>query len=236
MIPPKRYAALFFWSILLLHCAAIYFSQTEIRGITKLLLIPVLFAGWILPARQKGFPVSILVIMGLLFSLLGDFLLMLKGSHFFLLGMLAFMCTHICNGSYFFIRMEKKSLAIKKLLPITFFLILVAGSLFVFLLPVLHEFTIPVLVYMLLISGMAFLAAATGQVSSLQKIASEWFIPGALLFVFSDGLLAMNLFWIKYSLLDIPVMISYAAAQYFLVNGFVKSAMQSDNASNPNSV
>ncbi|MDE3253045.1 MAG: lysoplasmalogenase [Bacteroidota bacterium] len=229
MAPPKRFAAFFFWTILVLHCIAIYFSRTELRGLTKLLLIPALFTGWILPARKNGYPVSNLVIMGLLFSLAGDTLLMLKGSLFFLLGMLAFMGTHICNGGYFFILIGKKLPAIKKLLPITVFLILLAGSIFLFLRPVLHEFTIPVLVYMLLISGMAFLAAATGQVNSLHKIAAAWWIPGALLFVFSDGLLAINLFWIKHSLLDIPVMISYAAAQYLLVNGFVRSAMPAEN-------
>lgn len=225
----RRYAAFGFWTILLLHCAAIYFSQTELRGITKLLLIPVLFTGWILPARKKGYPVSVVVILGLWFSLLGDFLLMLKGSNYFLLGMLAFMATHICNGSYFFTLLGKKLPAFRKLIPVTVFLILLAGSIFLFLLPELHAFAIPVLVYMLLITGMAFLATATSQVGSIQKIATVWFIPGALLFVFSDGLLAMNLFWLKNLWLDIPVMISYAAAQYFLVNGFVHSAMRSAN-------
>lgn len=230
MVSFKRNAAYLFWSILVLHCIAIYFELSALRGITKLLLIPVLFSGWILPAKRAGNPVSIFVIMGLLFSLMGDFLLMLKEPDFFLLGMLAFMCTHICNGRYFYIRMGKKLPSLKKMFPVAGGLVLIAGSIFLFLLPALHDYTIPVLVYMLLITGMAILAAATKQVKSLHAIATVWFIPGALLFVFSDGLLAVNLFLLHHSFLDIPVMISYAAAQYFLVNGFVRAGKQPDNA------
>ncbi len=224
MVFLKRYASFFFWIIVLLHCMAIYFSVPTFRGITKLLLIPFLFTGWILPARQAGKKISLLVIMGLLFSLAGDYLLMLKGSATFLLGMLAFMFTHICNGSYFYLRMGKRIPHIKKLYPITGLLILIAGSIYVVLFPFLKSFAIPVLVYMILITTMTFLAAATGQVASLAKTANTWFIPGALLFVFSDGLLAMNMFMIQNHFLDIPVMISYAAAEYFLVNGFIRAA------------
>ena len=49
--------------------------------------------------------------------------------------------------------------------------------------------------------------------------ASAYFITGALLFVFSDSLLAVNQFVMQHLAFSLGVMATYATAQYLIVNG-----------------
>jgi uncharacterized membrane protein YhhN len=75
---------------------------------------------------------------------------------------------------------------------------------------------------MLVISLMALLAAGTLRNPFLQIVAVNCFIPGAVLFILSDAALAMNKFLLRQPRIDILVMLTYGAAQYCLVSGFIK--------------
>ncbi len=220
----KKNAIAVFWVILLLHCVFIYSGLDDWRFITKLLLLPVLAVYLWAATKHNGGSVSSLVYFGLLFSFLGDLILTQPGETFFLSGMLAFIGTHICNGINFY-KMQRGSMrGGRAVLLATIILLLITIGVLIILNPYLGQFQLPILVYMIIISSMAILATNTVNASLLKKIALQCFIPGAALFVFSDGILAMNKFLYHQPMLDIAVMLTYGAAQYFLISGFTRTA------------
>lgn len=216
----KKYGTVLFLTILLLHCGSIYLEMSSFRVLTKLLLLPVLM-GYLYVSEGKTSPV---LYLGLFCSFLGDLLLTRSGELFFLLGMLAFIGTHLCN-SWFFYRLQKghpgkpRNLALAVIV-----LLLISGQIFYYLNDQLGTFRVPILVYMVIICTMAVMATQTLLNPAVQKIAVTYFIPGAALFVLSDGLLAINKFTWHNRWADIGVMLTYGLAQYCLVQGFTAYA------------
>lgn len=159
-----------------------------------------------------------LVVTALLCSLLGDILLMFvtTSPNYFLFGLVAFLLAHIM---YVIVFLRDRN---TKRNPIGFILILLlyAFGLFYFLKDGLHDMLIPVLVYMIVILSMATTAyLRRGNVSKL----SYWFVfLGAVLFMISDSILALNKFYQPLPLSNISIMITYALAQYFIVIGMLK--------------
>ena len=220
----KKNGILIFWVILLLHCVFIYSGLNDLRFITKLLLLPVLVVYLWAATKHNGGSISSLVYFGLLFSFLGDLILTQPGETFFLSGMLAFIGTHICNSIIFY-KMHRVTIkGVRAVLLATVILFLITISVLIILNPYLGQFQLPILVYMIIISSMAILATNTVNASLLKGIALQCFIPGASLFVFSDGILAMNKFLYHQPMLDMVVMLTYGAAQYFLISGFIRTA------------
>lgn len=216
----KKYGTALFLAILLLHCGFIYLEMNSFRLLTKLLLLPVLM-GYLYAAEGKTSPV---LYLGLFCSFLGDLLLTRSGELFFLLGMLAFIGTHICN-SWFFYRLQKGYTGKPRNLALAIIVLLaISGQIFYYLNEQLGTFRVPILVYMVIICTMAVLATQTLVNPAVQKIAITCFIPGAALFVLSDGLLAINKFALHNRWADIGVMLTYGLAQYCLVQGFAAYA------------
>jgi uncharacterized membrane protein YhhN len=52
--------------------------------------------------------------------------------------------------------------------------------------------------------------------------ANRYFVAGAVLFVLSDSLLAINKFYQPLAFAGTLIMLTYCAAQYFIVMGFIK--------------
>ena len=218
MVMFKKYGVRIFALVLLAHCILIYLGMNELRTMTKLLLVPVLLS-YLAANKGKANP---LVYCGLIFSFLGDLILSQTGEIFFLLGMLAFVGTHVCN-SIFFIGLHKGIIG-KKRVELTAIFLLAAFSAIVFgeLRPYLGSFQWPILTYMFIISLMAISATSTLQNPMLKPVAVRCFIPGAVLFVLSDSILAMNKFLWHKPMLDILIMLTYGGAQYFLTLGFAR--------------
>ncbi len=214
----RKYGALLFALILLAHCLFIYTGMNDLRIVTKLLLIPFLIVYLFAISTAKP---ALLVVCGLLFSFAGDLLLTRSGEMFFLLGMLAFIGTHVCN-SILFLKLQNlngENGAVKWAI-IT--LGLLSGFVFKILQPYLGSFQWPILFYMCVISIMTILAVRILNNHSAKAIVIRCFIPGAALFVLSDATLAFNKFLLHEPLVDIIVMLTYGAAQYCLVRGFAK--------------
>lgn len=218
----KKHGSTVFLLVLFIHCICIYFGWEMFRMLTKFLLLPLLFA-WLLVNTAGHSRRAILpAFAGLIFSFLGDVLLARVGELFFLLGMLAFIGTHISYLIYFF---RLNPLRLNRIKPVSvagMLLLVVTVVVFCILNPYLGDFKMPILVYMVIISSMALSAVNTVTNPLLQRIGWSYFIPGAGLFVLSDAILAINKFQLHQPLLDIAVMLTYGAAQYFLVCGFIK--------------
>lgn len=217
MLLIKKYGLPVFLLVLLLHLICIYLEMSTPRLITKLLLLPILI---FYLAAEPG-KTSVVVYIGLFCSFLGDLLLTRSSEVFFLFGMLAFIGTHVCNIIYFYWLQKGHPGKPMNLVLALVVLSVISGGVYFQLADKLGSFRVPILVYMAIITLMAVMATQTLVNQAILHTAIRCFIPGAALFVLSDGLLALNKFLLHAGSIDIAVMLTYGMAQYFLVKGFV---------------
>ena len=214
--------AVIFLAVTVAHLFCIYMNWPQQRMYTKFILVPILM--WYLYKSPAGInPLKGLwrAYLGLFFSWVGDVLLIGEGPNFFLSGMIAFITAHVYYSLFFIqtvpVKKETAGVFYKTLIGLS----VVCGVFFLFLRSALGAYQIPILLYMLFISMMASLAVHTTTNIQYKKFALQTFVPGALLFVTSDAILATNKFYAHLPVLDLGVMLTYAGAQYFLTKGFI---------------
>lgn len=147
------------------------------------------------------------ILLGLLLSLAGDVLLMLPTDRF-LHGLLAFLAAHLC----YIVGFAQGPLLLK--LVDGLLLLALGAVIFGLLWPGLAGMRIPVLLYMLIIIGMAWVAAGAWHASLTAGSAAA--LVGALLFLFSDSMLAIDRFYRPLPQASGWVMGSYFSAQYLI--------------------
>lgn len=214
--------AVLFWAVALVHLFCIYMNWPQQRVYSKFILVPILM--WYLfksPESDKPLKGMWRAYLGLFFSWVGDVLLIGEGPSFFLSGMIAFITAHVYYSLFFIqtvpVKKETAGVFYKTLIGLS----VVCGVLFLLLRSALGAYQVPILLYMLFISLMASLAVHTTSNTTYKNFALQTFVPGALLFVTSDALLATNKFYAHLPVLDLGVMLTYAGAQYFLTKGFI---------------
>ncbi len=183
----------------------IFTNKIELRFFTKPLLLPVLILMYITRSKLEKTQVDKLFLTGLVLSFFGDLFLLFQWG--FLPGLGSFLLAHV----FYIISFRKKTQRnIWRFWPII--LGLFATTLLVFLFPYLKEMKIPVIIYAVVIATMMYNALKTHKRN---------LIIGALLFLISDTLLSINLFLQPLMILNLLVMITYIAAQWFLVKGII---------------
>ena len=214
--------AVIFWAVTVAHLFCIYMDWPQQRIYTKFILVPILI--WFLytsASSEKPLKVMWRAYLGLFFSWVGDVLLIGEGANFFLSGMIAFVTAHVYYSLFFIqivpVKKETSGVFYKTLIGLS----IVSGLLFILLRNALGAYQVPILLYMLFISLMASLAVHTTTNVQYKKFALQTFVPGALLFVTSDAIIATNKFYAHLPVLDLAVMFTYAGAQYFLTKGFI---------------
>ncbi len=211
---------LIFWLLALLDITAIIAGSDILHIIAKPLLIPALFlllfisAG---PVDGKKF-----LLAGLLFSWFGDILLLFESRHklFFIFGLVCFLTTHIFYIIYF-LRIRSVSASLLKKQPLYILLVLVYGAGLVWLLfPHLGDLKLPVIIYAVVICSM--LLCSLQVFLKLNRTAAIFYLSGAVAFVLSDSLLAINKFYQPFAYAGVFIMLTYCAAQYFIVRGYIE--------------
>ena len=183
----------------------IFSNKIELRFFTKPLLLPLLILIFITRLKSEKTQVDKLFLAGLVLSFFGDLFLLFQWG--FLPGLGSFLLAHV----FYIISFRKKTQnSIWRFWPII--LGLFATTLLVFLFPYLKEMKIPVIIYAVVIATMMYNALKTHNRN---------LIIGALLFLISDTLLSINLFLQPFMILNLLVMITYIAAQWFLVKGMI---------------
>lgn len=186
----------------------------------KPLLMPALMV--LLWLTVSKVPNKSLLLTGLFFSWLGDILLLFENRHtlFFILGLISFLTTHIFYIIYFLkIRPKQTSLFKKyRFLPalVAMYGITLTWQLF----PHLGNLKIPVVVYAAVICCM--LLCSMHIYNRVNNNAAICYITGALAFVISDSLLAINKFYTAFPYSGLLIMLTYCAAQYFIVQGYIQ--------------
>lgn len=182
----------------------IWSGQNNPRFFTKTLLVPLLVVIYL--AGIKPSKPNLLFFLGLIFSFFGDLFLLFNWG--FLPGLGGFFLAHLFY-IFCFKKLSVKNVALKYVVGIIIYCV----TLIVFLFPHLNEMKIPVILYAIAISTMLYFSLKTNN---------RYLVFGALMFVLSDSILAINLFLKETVLLSLLVMITYVAAQLLLVMGMTK--------------
>jgi uncharacterized membrane protein YhhN len=211
-----------FLIVFVLQLYAEYSGSTSLRTFTKPLIVIVLATWLVSTTKLKGrFHKRILV--GLIFALIGDVLLMNQEvqSNFFIYGLVAFLLCHI-----FYIRafvLDHKSNPDYKnpyfLWAVGAFAIFCSG-LFFYLQPSLKAMQFPVLMYAIIITVMAIMAV--NRYGKVNVFSFKLIFYGALFFLLSDSVLAVNKFSQPIPQSGALIMASYMIAQYLIVYGTVE--------------
>jgi uncharacterized membrane protein YhhN len=200
----------------------IYLKQDALRWFTKPLLMPLLMI--VVYTERQRIPLYQWMLGGLLLSWAGDVLLQMKGM--FIPGLISFLLAHICYISYF-IQINKREKGLLQQQPLIGIPVLIYIVIFLWLLyPFLDALKIPVTVYGITIGTMLLLSINTKE--KVNHMASALFFNGALQFVISDSILAVNLFAYNSMVLGLCVMTTYASAQYLLVRGSMRVKEESE--------
>ena len=214
--------ALIFWIIVGADVLGIATGISWLHYIAKPLLIPALLL--LLVFTPVTAPRKYLLLTGLFFSWLGDMFLLFedKNSLFFIFGLVCFLTTYVCYIIYF-LKIKSSVVSLLKKQPVLFLLVTGYGITLVwFLFPHLADLKIPVMVYAAVICSM--LLCSLHVFNKVNKPANIWYLSGAALFVLSDSLLAINKFYQPFAFAGVLIMLTYCAAQYGIVNGFLKQS------------
>jgi uncharacterized membrane protein YhhN len=145
---------------------------------------------------------------GLVFSLAGDIFLMLPADRF-IAGLVSFLLAHLLYIAAFTFE-GTRAPGLVTAIPF-----LIYGALMLrILLPHLGGMKVPVIIYMLVISVMAWQALNRWIGGAEQGSAPA--LAGALLFVVSDSLLAMNRFKRQFQNAQLYIMSTYFMAQWLI--------------------
>ncbi len=154
--------------------------------------------------------------VALALSSLGDVLLDLDPERLFVYGLGSFLLAHLVYV-FLFIRYRRRTPtigAVHALLAALVLLYSIAVSLW--LLPSLGDLIVPVAIYMCAITAMVASAI-------FARFPNPWIVVGAVLFLISDSLLAVNKFKTPVPYRDYLVWSTYYAGQYAIANGFLKA-------------
>lgn len=174
-----------------------------LRFFTKPLLVPLIIVLYLSGITKKT-AINSWFLSGLIFSFLGDTFLLFKWG--FLPGLGSFLLAHVFYIlSFVKLRKTKMLASIPFILLYLFFLIYSLH-------PYLKEMEIPVIVYGITISIMAYFSL---------RSKNKWLIAGAFLFVISDSLLSFNMFVNYKGMIEQCVMATYVFAQLSLVRGMI---------------
>jgi uncharacterized membrane protein YhhN len=212
------------------NLTAEYFNYSLGIYITKpLLLLSLAFIFYRkVDSISKGFEKWLFA--GLLFSCGGDVLLMFSqgetGSLFFIAGLSSFLIGHICYISAFF-NYPKRGIQLHPFSVLFFYGI--ALALVFFLWPNLDPtMKIAVSAYALTISTMGIFAY--GMYNKASYSAAAILLFGAICFIFSDSIIAINKFNTELSIWmpRITIMSSYILAQWLIVQGSIQTSREKE--------
>jgi len=197
----------------------ILFDIPLLQQVAKPLLMPVLLV-WLL-IFSSPLPYKWLLLSGLLFSWFGDIALMLEKYHalLFIAGLVCFLITHAFYIGYF-LKQRSTAPSLLKKYPLLVLIVLAYGAgLVLFLLPKLGNLTVPVIVYATLICTM--LLYSLHIFYTINRPSAVLYVSGAVFFVLSDSLLAINKFYQPFTGAGVGIMLTYCAAQFCIVRAFI---------------
>ncbi len=205
-----------FFIILLADVFAIVTDNHNLQIVFKPLLMIVLGIHYRLSVTR----VNKLFVLALYFAFIGDvFLLFDNNLPYFLGGIASFLVMHLFYIAIFSTFLQEKSLSVfaKGIVPFLCYFSLILLLIF----NQLNELLIPVLVY----GGVISLFGTVSLVNYVQKQSTDnlWLLIGAVLFIISDSLIAINRFYFPHLVFEVLVIVLYAVSQYMICQSIINS-------------
>jgi uncharacterized membrane protein YhhN len=210
-----------YWLVLVLSAAFLYFDLPY-TIVSEPLLVPLLLLYALLGDSNIGKPRGKFIFyIGLLLAFAGDVLqVVISNELFFIASLVAFMLMNICYSiSFYYLNQPQR------FFWTSFILLAFASYLFLsFFGKEMTGYVLPMVIYMCTLAVMISLSVNVAGSERYRKIAFTYLIPGSLVFLLQNIILAINLFHLGghnsgYVLSVIP----YGIAQYMMVKG-VKAA------------
>lgn len=216
MINMKRLPLFVFLLSSVVQVASQIFGLTESHFIAKPLIMLGLMGHYYFQSPNRSF----LFVMALVFCWLGDVLLLFQGELYFMLGLAAFLIGHLlyilCYRHFRWAEKANELLGPQKV-RFSFPIVLAGTGLVVILYPSLGDLKIPVLIYALVLTVMALNALFRYNRTTTKSFL--FVFMGAVLFMLSDSLLAINKFYASFSSAGALIMMTYCVAQFLIVEG-----------------
>jgi uncharacterized membrane protein YhhN len=155
-----------------------------------------------------------LLFVSLLLCAAGDVALELEAGKYFIVGLGLFLIAQIM----FIVTFSRDFKMQKSRIPIIVILAIYALAIAFILTPSLREMAIPVYFYLVVITLMGIFAA-------LRAARNKFTLYGAVSFIVSDSILAINKFMMPVPAADYLVMITYYLAIFLITFGYLKSVI-----------
>lgn len=180
----------------------------------KGIIIPLLTIIYLVNARHN---LKIAILAALIFSWAGDVVLGFS----FIAGLACFLLAHVMYLIAFF-RTRGTGSVFFRCFYLLFPVILYGTGLMYLLYNNLDGMRLPVIIYTIVILTM--LVAAISRYGKVNRFSFILVLAGAILFVISDSLIALNRFGFPFMFSGIAVMTTYITAQYLIVAGVLKQS------------
>ncbi len=189
--------------------------------IVKALIIPVLFFLYYRLIKGQINNYHRMILSALVFSWLGDVTLEFqqKNDLFFMIGLSCFLIAQVIYLIAFFSTKGENVIFFKKIyliLPVILYGVIVIYILY----DGLGDMKIPVIIYTAVILTM--LTSALNREKKVNRNSYILVLVGAIFFILSDSILAINKFGYQFDLAGIANMLTYITAQYLIAIGCLK--------------
>jgi len=219
---------LLYFLVSIVEIIGIVLEQRILLLIFKPLIIPILGLTYINSVDK----INKWYLLVLVLSFLGDVFLLFSGSNYFILGLGSFLLAHIV-----YIKIVKKDLklfTLKKIIVAAFPFVLI----FIFLISILYQnlggMLAPVIIYGLTIS--VFGAISFYNYLEKKSNVSLLLALGAVIFIASDAMIALQKFHEPKSLYPVAIMITYVLAQYLIFKYMIGQIPQKFKANSQQSI
>jgi len=212
---------IFFFLLGVLNIVFFYTGLTFGRYLTLPLMMPLLGLLYLRETQEKNLTRKMMVIAALAFSLGGDMLLLFWWN-MLLFGLLSFLAAHIFYIFIFFTGKCKDMMTFPKIMGSL--LVILYGeilySVLYFSPGLIQEMRIPVLIY-----ASTFTIGIIAAISRYSKVSMNSFwllLLGAVLFLISDSIIAVNKFIQPYHWSFLFILSLYFTGQFFIILGLIK--------------
>ncbi len=181
-------------------------SKSKLLIFKPLTLILILLIATTFPAIESNY--KIFIVTGLIFSLIGDIFLIFPEKHF-KNGLIVFLVGHICYITAFVISTG---------FHLTYWLfipVVIVGSIYLqLILPYSGKMKLPIIIYITMVMIMVWMAVE--RFHSDPTLRTILPTIGAILFMISDAVLALNKFRKPFYYAELIILTTYFTAQWFL--------------------
>ena len=226
-ISPKHF--IFYFLFALIHLGAILSGNEDhlLAMISKSLLLPSLMIVFYRLTRNRENRQRKFVFAALILSWFGDVILMFQqqNANFFLIGLVCFLLAHVSYiYSFHLAKRSGVSSLLRKKPWLVLLFVIYANIIFYVIHGGLDDMLVPVMVYMCVILAMGLTALNRFGKVSRQSLMDVFL--GAVFFMLSDSLLAINKFHSPFAFASLLIMLTYIAAQYFIVKGMIEETIE----------